>query len=388
MCLPGDTRRGVVAFVRFDHRRVPTDDYRMRLELGLSARWGEFRLEAELNTSLCGVTALFGPSGSGKSTTLAAIAGFRPGLGRVAIDGVVWQDARRNLPPHRRPVGTVFQNGRLFDHLDVAGNLAFAARRADRDGPEITLDQVIDSLGLGSLLGRRTSTLSGGESQRVAIARALLTRPKLMLMDEPLSGLDRARKADLLPMIADLPGSFGLPVLFVSHQLDEIAQIADSLIAMRGGTFAGHGPIADMIENMDAALTGRFEAGSLLEGPVVRLDQTYAMAAIDIAGAALWMPDVGAATLGDRLRVRIRARDVSIATSPVEGLSIRNRIPATVTGVETDDGAFAEVRLDCAGQHLRARISRMAVAELGLSPGQEVWALIKSISFDRRLNRG
>lgn len=359
----------------------------MRLALDLAADWQGFRLEARAEWELAGVTALFGPSGSGKTTILQAVAGFRPGLGRIEVAGETWQGGSRMLPPHRRPVGMVFQDGRLFEHLDVAGNLRFAERRADPAGPEISEAGAVDLLGLGPLLARKVPTLSGGERQRVAIARALLTRPKLMLMDEPLAALDRARKADILPLIAALPQHFGVPVLFVSHQIDEIVQVAGSLISIRAGRFHGHGPTAEMLEAMDPEITGRFEAGTLLEGPVVAIDSPHAMLAIEIDGARLWMPDTGGATMGETVRVRLRARDVSLALAPVPGISMRNQLPATVTGIEADDGPFAEVRLDCGGQALRARISRMALADLGLAPGQRITALIKSVAFDRRLMR-
>ena len=357
----------------------------MEVELDLSADWGGFRLAIREALRVEGVTALFGPSGAGKSTVLSTIAGFLPDLGHVTVGGQVWQGRGRALPAHRRPVGMVFQDGRLFDHLTVVGNLQFAARRADADGPEVRLEDAVEALDLSNLLRRWPVNLSGGERQRVAIARALLTRPRLMLMDEPLAALDRARKASLLGMIAELPERFGLPVLYVSHQLDEIVQIASSLIAIREGRITGQGPVADMIAAMDPVLTGRFEAGSVLEGPVVELRPAFAMAAIGIAGGRLWMPDVGGAVLGDRVRVRVRARDVSLALGRNEEISIRNQIAARVVGIEADDGAFAEIALDCHGQALRARISRMALADLDLREGLEVFALIKSIAFDRRL---
>lgn len=358
----------------------------MQVSLDLHAEWPGFQLAARAELALEGVTALFGPSGAGKSTVLAALAGFRPGIGQITADGTRWQDGRHMIPAHRRPVGMVFQDGRLFHHLTTRGNLAFAARRADKTGPALDWDGVVAALDIAPLLARRASQLSGGERQRVAIARALLTRPRLMLMDEPLAALDRARKAQLLPVIADLPQRFGIPVLYVSHQLDEIVQIADSLVTMRAGEITGQGPVAAMIARMDAATTGRFEAGTVLEGRVTMLEPAFRMLAIDIAGAPLWMPDVGGAELGEQIRVRIRARDVAIAISPVEGVSTRNQLPATITAIEADDGAFAELALDCAGQNLRARISRMALSDLGLEPGQQVWALIKSIAFDRRLS--
>lgn len=357
----------------------------MLVSLDLSAMYSGFRLAVRADLDIDGVTALFGPSGAGKSTVLAAIAGFRPGLGRIETNGALWQDGRTMVPAHKRPVGMVFQDGRLFGHKSVAGNLNYAARRADQAGPALDMDNVIDTLDLAPLLPRRASQLSGGERQRVAIARALLTRPRLMLMDEPLAALDRGRKAGLLPLIAELPTRFGIPVIYVSHQLDEIVQIADHLVAMHGGQITGQGPVAQMIAEMDPALTGRFEAGSVLEGHVAALEPEFRMLAVEIGPNRLWMPDTGGAELGDAVRVRIRARDVSIATAPVNGLSIRNQIPARILRIEADDGAFAELQLDCGGQKLRARISRLAVTELQLITGQEVRALIKSIAFDRRL---
>ena len=357
----------------------------MRVELDLAADWGAFRLAARDALELGGVTALFGPSGSGKTTILAAIAGFRRGLGRIAVDGAVWQEGRRFVPPHRRPVGTVFQDGRLFEHLDVAGNLRFAERRADPDGPPIGRAEVVEALDLFGLLDRRPARLSGGERQRVAIGRALLARPRLMLMDEPLAALDRARKAAILPLVAALPGQFGVAVLYVSHQIDEIVQIADRLVTVRAGRITGQGETVAMVARMDPAVTGRFEAGSLLEGPVVELRPDFALAAIEVGGARLWLPDLGAVRPGERLRVRVRARDVSLALAPVGRVSIRNQLPARITGIEMDDSPFAEIWLDVAGQSLRARVTRMTVAELGLAEGAAVWALVKSISFDRRL---
>lgn len=358
----------------------------MRLSFALAAEYPGFLLDARAGLELSGVTALFGPSGAGKSTVLAAIAGFRPGLGKVTADGTQWDGGPRPLPAHRRPVGMVFQDGRLFEHKSAAGNLNYAARRADLDGPELDMDDVVAALDLKPLLPRSAATLSGGERQRVAIGRALLTRPRLMLMDEPLAALDRARKAQILPLIADLPRRFGIPVIYVSHQLDEIVQVADRMVAMHAGQITGEGPVAEMISVLDPALTGRFEASSVLDGRVSALDEDFRMLAVDLGAARLWLPNMGRATLGEPVRVRIRARDVSIAIGEVAGLSIRNRLPGRITRIETDGGPFAEIVLDCDGRPLRARISRMAVADLGLAEGQQVWALIKSIVFDRRLS--
>jgi len=282
-------------------------------------------------------------------------------------------------------VGVVFQDGRLFEHLDVAGNLDFAARRADAAGPSVRRGEVVAALGLSALLDRRVDTLSGGEIQRVAIGRALLARPRLLLMDEPLVALDRERKATILSMIAELPRRFGLPVLFVSHLVEEIAQIADRLIALRDGRVVGQGPTVAMLERLGAEVTGHFEAGSLLEGHVTSHDEAHALTGVDVGAGILWTPGAMHAGVGERVRVRLRARDVALSLRRLEGVSIRNQLPARVLEVRLESGAYAEVRLDCGGAVVRARITRRAVSELRLEPGLELYALIKTVAFDRRL---
>jgi len=357
----------------------------MRLSLDLHAHRGRFELRVAEELELEGITSLFGPSGAGKSTLLQALAGFLPGTGRIEADGVVWQDGRRFLPAHRRPVGVVFQDGRLFQHLDVAGNLDYAARRADPRGPSVRRGEVIAALGLAGLLDRRVDTLSGGETQRVAIGRALLARPRLLLMDEPLVALDRERKAVILAMIAELPRRFGLPVLFVSHLVEEIAQIADRLVALRDGRTVGQGPTVDMLERLGAEVTGHFEAGSLLEGHVARHDEEHSLTCLDVGAGLLWTPGAMHAGLGERVRVRLRARDVALSLRRLESVSMRNQLPATVVEVREEAGPYAEVRLDCGGAMVRARITRLAVRDLGLEPGLHVYALVKTVAFDRRL---
>lgn len=358
----------------------------MRLELNLAATLGGFRLEAQLDTQLNGVTALFGPSGAGKSSILRAIAGFSPDMGRVAVDGAVWQaPGTRPIAPHRRPVGLVFQDGRLFDHRSVAGNLYFAARRGDPNGPLITFDDAVAALDLAPLLARRPATLSGGERQRVAVARALLTRPRLLLLDEPLTGLDRARKAQILPMIASAPRRFGVRVIYVSHLVEEIVKIADDLIAVADGRVVGAGPVAEMLERLEPEVTGRFEAGSILVGRVAGDDAEFDLTRVSVGDAVLVSPGRAGRPAGAEARLRIRARDVSIALAAPSGLSIRNRLPARVVEVRLEQGPYAEIALEVFGQRLIARLTRASVAELNLRPGLDVVALVKAAAFDRRL---
>ena len=356
------------------------------LELDLRGGWDGFQIAAAGRFEISGVTALFGPSGAGKSTVLHAIAGFRPDLGTVRYDGALWQGgATRATPAHRRPVGLVFQEARLFEHLSVDGNLRFAERRADPTGPAIERDAVIETLDIADLLARRVHGLSGGEARRVAIARALLGRPKLLLMDEPLSGLDRARKAAILPLIQTLPARFGAPVLFVSHLVDEIAQISERLIAMRDGAITRDGPAIEMLERLAPEITGRFEAGALIEGRYVGYDAAYDLAEIAIGEARLMAPGRPSVQPGERVRLRFRARDVSIARERLEGLSIRNQLPARVIEIRPESGAYAEVALALDGQRLLARIARQSIDALALKPGEEVVALVKTTAFDRRL---
>ncbi len=359
----------------------------MRLELDLDARLGAFRLDARLDHALPGVTALFGRSGAGKSTVLRAIAGFGPELGLVRLDGEAWQGdgRRRATPPWRRPVGLVFQDGRLFEHLDVLGNLRFALRRADPAGPAIGLEEAVAALDLEPLLARRATTLSGGERQRVAIARALLARPRLLLLDEPLTGLDRARKAEILPVIASAPARFGVRVIYVSHAVEEVATIAEDLVSLEDGKITGVGPTAERLQALDAAATGRFEAGSVLTGRVAGYDAAYDLTQITLGDALLSTPGRPPAPTGAEVRVRIRARDVSVALAPLDGVSIRNQLPARLREIRPEAGAYAELVLDIGGQELRARVTRAAVDALALAPDRDVVALVKATSFDRRL---
>ncbi len=360
----------------------------MSLQLDLNWQENEFRLAVSETIQLEGVTALFGPSGAGKSSVLRAIGGFLPKAGLVSYQGSTWQSVERSgdyLPPHKRPVGTVFQKAHLFPHLNVQGNLDYATVRADRQGPAIEFDEVVGTLEIRELLARQTTTLSGGEAQRVAIARALLARPRLMLMDEPLSGIDRARKNTILGMIADLPRKFQVPVIFVSHLVEEVAHISTQLVAMQQGRIVGTGSTTAMLERLGAEVTGHFETGSILEGDVVECDAELSMIALDIAGVLLWMPSTLTVAKGERLRVRLRARDVSLSLEPLTGVSIRNQLPVKIVDITEEDGPFAELRLDCAGQIIRARLTRLSVQDLSLRPGQDAYALVKSVAFDRRL---
>jgi molybdate transport system ATP-binding protein len=357
------------------------------LELQSRVVFPGFRLTVDLELPLDGITGLFGPSGSGKSTVLRVIAGLeRQSRGGVALAGEVWQDDARGLftPPHRRGVGYVFQDARLFPHLSVAGNLRYGWRRVPPGERRIAFDLVVDVLELQPLLERGPGSLSGGEAQRVAIGRALLASPRLLLMDEPLSALDHARKAEILPYIERLRDEVGLPVVYVSHAIEEVTRLASSLVLLSEGAVAATGPVQSVMERLDLRpLTGRFEAGAVLDARVIRHEHAYALTVLQVAGHELRVPEIGS-PLGSTSRVRIRARDVALSLRRPEAISIRNIIKGTIAACRLEDGPFVEVTVDIGGPLLLARITWDALADLDLRPGQEVFALIKTVAIDRR----
>ncbi len=358
----------------------------LRVQLGFPG----FDLDVAQDLPLDGVTALFGPSGGGKSTLLRTIAGFEtPVAGRVALGNEVWFDseARVNVPAHRRPVGLMFQDARLFSHLSVDGNLAFADKRSHAKPNGFSSGDVISALDLQPLLERRITSLSGGERQRVALGRTLLTRPRLLLLDEPLSALDLERKADILPYLEEIPKRFGIPAIYVSHALDEVVRVADRVLVLTDGHVQAYGPTADIVERLDLQpITGRFDAGVLVEARVTKHDTRLALTHVDLDGETLKTPMVDTVKPGDTIRLRIRARDVALATQRPEGISIRNILPGTVDEITSDsETPFAEVVVALTTTHIRARLTRAAVEDLALAKGVPVFALIKSVTFDRRL---
>lgn len=360
------------------------------LTLGFTVTFPDFTLSVEEALALGGVTAVFGPSGCGKSSFLRAIAGFqRPDAGRILWREQSWFDDTRRIdvPPHRRPVGFMVQQPLLFGHLSVAGNLDYAQRRRLPDAPAIARDDVIAALDIGPLLSRRPSGLSGGERQRVALARTLIGAPRLLLLDEPLTGLDRARKRAILPYLERALRDFGIPALYVSHDIEEVSRLADTTLLMAQGRIIARGPTADVLERIDLqSVTGHFEAGVLLDVTVTGHDPRLQLTTLALGPDRIVMPMVAGVAAGEALRIRVRARDVALALEPPRGVSIRNILAGNISEIIPEpETAFAEVRIDLAAGHLRARITRASLEELGLVPGTPVHALVKSVSFDRRL---
>ncbi len=358
------------------------------LELDVALDYPGFGLRFTEVLSLTGITGLFGPSGCGKSTLLRIIAGLeRNARGRVGFAGEAWQGEAggRFVPPHRRGVGYVFQETRLFPHLTVVGNLAYAERRSRYVGNAIRMADVVEALDLEPLLDRRTTGLSGGERQRVAIARTLLSRPRLLLMDEPLAALDYRRKGEILPYIERLPEMFGLPMIYVTHAIDEVSRLAERLILMAAGAKTAVGPTTDLLNRLDLQpSTGRFEAGTVVMATVLGHDPDFRLTRLELDGQTLLMPEADLAP-GEHVQLRIRARDVALATTRPTGISIRNILEGTIAEIVREpETAFAETLIAVGAARLRARVTRAAVAELGLVPGCPVFALVKSVAFDRR----
>ena len=353
----------------------------MEIQARFLLAFGTFTLDVDLALPGRGVTALFGPSGSGKTTLLRCIAGLeRAPQGRLSLGGEIWQDGARWVAPHRRPLGYVFQEPSLFPHLTVLGNLRYGMRRGA--GMERTsLDQGIELLGIGHLLERPADRLSGGERQRVAIARALAVGPRLLLMDEPLAALDLERKLEILPYLERLHENLEIPVLYVTHSADEVARLADHLVALESGRVRAHGPLAETLVRLDLPIRVGEDIGAVLDGVVSAVDEPWHLARIDFPGGSLWTPDRGL-KVGRRVRVRVLARDVSIARERPGQTSIQNVLPGSVDAIGDDEHpGLRLVRVRMGSSLLVARLTKRAVADLDLGPGHAVWVQVKSVAL-------
>lgn len=353
----------------------------MSIEADFSLRYNDASAAA-LEVNLClpgrGITAVFGASGAGKTSFLRCLAGLERPQGRLRVLGELWQDEQHFLPVHRRPLGYVFQDPGLFPHLDVAGNLRYAKRRAWSTS---SADDVVELMGLAPLLDRLPQQLSGGERQRVAIARALLVRPRLLLMDEPLAALDAARKREILPYLERLHAHQSMPVIYVSHSLDEVARLADQIVVLEQGRVKAQGAAVQILPGL--AETGADEQGVLVEARVVERDTDWHLLRLEFAGGSLWVPDNGK-TLDASVRLHIFARDVSLSRDEQPRSSILNRLAARIEAIEDEpDGPQALVRLRVGETLVLARLTRRSVNELQLGCGQGVWAQIKSVALVR-----
>ena len=377
------------------------------IEARLSLQHPAFSLAVDLCLPGRGVTALFGPSGCGKTTLLRAIAGLARAQGRVALQGEVWQDDRSATwrPAHQRAVGYVIQEAALFPHLSVQGNLDYALRRS-RPGVvtaagsgqpargSVDLPALVDLLGIAALLGRAPATLSGGERQRVAIARALASSPRLLLMDEPLAALDAERKAELLPYLERLHQQLALPIVYVTHAMDEVARLADHLVLLRAGRVLADGPLASLLARTDLPLARQDDAGVVIDASVLSHDTDYGLSRIGFAGGTLWLGATPAAP-GAAVRARVLARDVSVARQAPLQTSVLNVLEARLESLQADHSTVL-LRLvltgpaDPAGPgdpspadavRLLARITRRSCDALALQPGDALFAQIKGVAL-------
>ncbi len=359
----------------------------LSLEVALRHRWGDTALDIAFAAPTPGVVTLFGPSGSGKSRTALAAAGlWRPGWCRVAVDGTVLADTRAGVwvPAERRRLGVVFQDARLFPHLGVEANLRYGMRRARRHLPwgPIRFDTVVELLGIGALLRRRPHTLSGGERQRVAIGRALLAQPRLLVMDEPLASLDDARRAEILPYLARLHETLRLPILYVTHALDELARLADTVVLLEAGRVIAAGPIAEVAARADLPLALRDDAAAILLTQVAAHDPARGLTRLQADGVVVLVPLLDQ-PVGTAVRARVPAREVALARGAVpEAVSFQNVVPGRVRRVVAAESRAALVELEVGGTALLARVTPDAVMRLGLAPGVEAVALFKSVGVE------
>jgi molybdate transport system ATP-binding protein len=355
------------------------------IEVDVRGRVGILDLDAKFESD-AHVTALFGRSGAGKSTLVNMIAGLtRPERGRIAIDGRVLFDSRSgvDVPVHERRIGYVFQEGRLFPHLTVKHNLLYGRSRASADESAAAVERIVALLGLERLLARRPGDLSGGEKQRVAIGRALLASPRVLLMDEPLAALDAQRKREILDYIERLRTEMRLPIVYVSHAVDEVLRVADAVVLLDSGKVAASGPVEDVMGRPDLGAAGEiFQGGAVIDSRVVAIDPDYALTSLEFAGGTLNV--TGARVrVGEAVRVRIRARDVSLALEKPAAISVQNILPARVTDLSAARDGVVRVGLEIGPTPLRARVTQRAAEQLGLVPGKPVYALIKAVSLDR-----
>lgn len=340
-----------------------------------------FALHADLQLPARGITALFGPSGSGKTTLLRCIAGLeRAEGGLLQVNDAVWQDGATFLPTHQRPLGYVFQEASLFPHLSVRRNLEYGLQRIPAAECKVQLEQVVEWLGLSKLIARNDpSSLSGGERQRVAIGRALLTSPRLLLMDEPLSALDTRSKQEIMPYLEALHHEFDIPVLYVSHALDEVARLADHLVLLEQGLVIASGALNETLSRLDLPTAHLDDAGAVIEAKVAVHDEAYHLTRLDFSGGSLWVSKVERAA-GTLMRARVLARDVSIAITAPHGSSITNILAARIVEIQDEGPDRVNLRLAVGGEHiLLSRITRRSRDLLGLAVGMEVFAQVKSV---------
>lgn len=354
----------------------------MTVEIQFELERGGFRLAVDTEVPGHGVTALFGRSGCGKTTLLRCVAGLEPAAkGRLVVNGDSWQDRTHFLRADRRPIGYVSQEGHLFPHLSVQQNLLYGYRRIPAEQRVVEPNEAVLLLGLETLMSRRVTEISGGQRQRVAIGRALLTSPHLLLMDEPLAALDAISKAEILPYLERLHDELSIPVLYVSHALEEVSRLADHLVLMEDGGVRAAGPLRELVTHKDLPLAHAEGAAAVIEATVTRHDDCHHLTELEFSGGTLVISRQELQPTA-RLRVRILARDVAINLSPPPDSSVLNCLPAEVRDI-SEDPQLGQVliRLAVGSDTLLSRITRRSLDRLALQPGMPVFALVKSVGI-------
>ncbi len=350
------------------------------IDLSVKKRNGQFQIDASFAFHQAGVTAIIGESGAGKTSIINMVAGLmRPDEGHITVNGRTLFDTKTgcNIPPEKRHIGYIFQDGRLFPHLSVRHNLTYGMNLIPKHDRFITVDQVVDLLGIGHLLKRMPSNLSGGEKQRVAIGRALLTSPTFLLMDEPLASLDEARKSDVLPFIGKLTREFKIPILYVSHSFDEVLNLADTIVILNAGQVISYGNTDEVISRADMQqFLGTSNYGAVV--PTVIEDHNQYLTRLRFNGGLLHVPPLNKEK-GSKIIVLIKARNVAVSLDRPSNTSFQNILPARITEITYRDKMMADIHLDI-GCMIIARITCAAKESLALKPGQQVYALVKGVA--------
>ena len=339
----------------------------------------DFVLDVDLLLPSTGVTAIFGPSGSGKTTFLRALAGLENNEGYLKVGDVIWQDEKHFVPTHRRSIGYVFQEASLFEQLNVKDNIEYGFKRSI-DADQSVMQRAIILLQIEHLLERRTSELSGGERQRVAIARALSLGPKMLLMDEPLASLDEQHKKEILPFLERLHAELEIPMIYVTHSVDEVAHLADQLILLDEGRVIGNGKISEVLTRLDLSLAHGERAASLIQAKVGEHDEHYNLTTIDFSGGQFFVPRKQL-PVGCDVRLRVEARDVSLTVERQSDTSILNILPAIVDEISDENDAQVIVRLKVGDDLLLSCVTKKSADLLQLQQGKKIYAQIKSVAL-------
>ncbi|NOZ42193.1 MAG: molybdenum ABC transporter ATP-binding protein [Alphaproteobacteria bacterium] len=354
----------------------------MAFKVTVRVRYPDFLLDVDLAIAERGVTVIFGPSGSGKTSLLRTIAGLNDtAQGQITFQDQVWQSERIFLPPHRRPIGYIFQESSLFDHMNVRQNLAYGRKRT-RDPMTLSEQQhIIDLLGISHLLDRHCGQLSGGERQRVAIGRALFLKPEILLMDEPMAALDFARKREILTLLEQLKADLKIPLLYVSHNIDDVTRLADHMVILAAGKVTRHGPVEQILSSHKMLNSLCDEPFSLLFGQVITPETRHHLTEVSIGDAIIRMPRQKVKK-HQEIRLHIHARDVSLTLIRPTQTSVLNILDCHILSIKdpTPDGQCL-IELGLHNISIQARISAYSCVQLNLAPGQRVFAQIKAVSL-------